>query len=661
MSSQRQPQEQATRRNARRPLQEASDTATTEQLLPTTSTSPYTPASTATENGPQKGQSSSTAPKTLRHQPKSSARRTREEREAQRLAFEKAKLTRIAPETSNSSSPPRGGLQYRGAAYSQGYFRRSGPAAGHLGSHTVEDEAARRQRTGRGGFVGNSTRPSAKPDSPKLKSEPDLTRGPDIDGDISMGEISSGVQASKGPGPNTKKPRMAPVLLSSDEDLDPSKRRMADIEEINLISDEDTDKENTSLSNVRKGKQPEREAKIPNWGRKPIRISRQDHIDKGVRINTDASSKQSEELRRQAQKRGEAQGSLFLSDDDEDQSSKRGKTSGVVAQGDKVLKQETTWQGVYDDEDLDDSKLKKESTDEDVIIVDERTVPSTQPAAPKSVSIDKVASPRISTRRKSVEISDDDEGPAPSPKRRRKRHHRHEDTMQTEEEEEERSRYEEDLRFLSKHLMSLRISTSKAPEKDDNLDMEDGEHNKDVKENNVLLFQLPPILPRLDDPSSQHFINTPEQLEQSQAGPETSETKAKRASAPEKQGTDIKLELPQSPDVKVKTEFKTEADTHTPETLEKAFLHRDSAMAPGRIGKLRCYETGSIILDWGGAKLEVGRGSLPTIYQEAVMTDCQIAAENGEQGSNSETSCALGRLDTSYILTPEFSSFFKGI
>lgn len=105
--------------------------------------------------------------------------------------------------------------------------------------------------------------------------------------------MGSSTPGSKPKRTKVKRDIQAPNYVSSGSELgsDGGKRKKKNIERINLSSsDEEDDEDQCFFSENAKGKQRERTPHIPSNLLRPVRIQRQEHVERTVGVNTDASS-----------------------------------------------------------------------------------------------------------------------------------------------------------------------------------------------------------------------------------------------------------------------------------------------------------------------------------------------------------------------------------
>ncbi|KAL8806313.1 MAG: hypothetical protein Q9200_005093, partial [Gallowayella weberi] len=456
--------------------------------------------------------------KKLKFQPKSSARRSKEEREAtERAEAERLNARLAAADTSSSNPTSRGGLQNRGTARdswsgvpSRWQSERFGSAgaAGFLGGATPAEDKRRREAIprSRGGsrssmLSGLSREVTGADHSTNMKKEPGTKRSKakDKDGDvfISGGSVGSRVSA------RVKKEREDFTRESSDDDilqLEPVGRKI-NIEEINLISEDEL----SDGIEERKGNEMEKSLRLAASSfMRPVRIGRHEHEERTIAVNTEASSLTSAELRRRAKARGQAEGSLFLPGTPDAMKDRTSKGKGKAKDRDvEFVKYERVWQGVYQDDDGENLfvKIKEEPKDDgNAMALDDGSSPSqtvtqaTQAQPETALPPDSAAPVTLPGRTASPSTA-----PQPSTKskenlRESKALIRRKPILQTEEDHQEWLRYKQDVVMIEEHLLIPTVASS-----DPN-----AEKIRETQQTTVYLFQLPPILPDIEDPKRQH-------------------------------------------------------------------------------------------------------------------------------------------------------------
>lgn len=628
-------------------------------------------------------EASDNRPAGLKFQPRSASRRTKEEREAaertetekrqQRFSDSGAALTRTIGD--------RGG--FRGV--SRGAFAPTlttrAEASGHLGGSSFEDGGGSKKTSRGGGLFSRVSGPCAsspaKIGPSRARNQATVKAERDRDGDVAMGISSTGKWVA------IKREEQRPTHYSSDSEPDVAEGPRVNIEHINLISDGETDGEQLEASYQNKGNEYEveikKETKIPGWTLKPVRIDRLEHVERTVGVlATDPNSMTSTELRRRAKERADAQGSLFISDDEESQSAKTTPKAKVVKKPKDVefVRDERRWKGVYQ-EDEAGPLIKDEPNDDDRVVFNDIAsvnVPGTSLQAESGAQ----ALEGVETVIPKKSSADD----ANLREQRRRRSSRTKSRLiqpivQTEEDRQEWARYEEDLRLLGEELGFVKPNglQTHSIDPDKNCKIDDGaDHSKDKREGLVYLFQLPPIMPKILTVAEREIVN----MESTQV--EIAEKdKPPNISKP----IDLKLLQPsvsQPSDPNQKQPKPEPEENLVPDTRNaKIFMANDCVLPVGRVGTLRVHNTGRVTATWGGVSLELGRGSGSGLLQEVVMTEysshhgTKLSAEGKDKDNNDgeggkekleerislgDKGWAIGQLGGGFVMTPDWAKMF---
>ncbi|MCJ1376991.1 hypothetical protein MMC17_000081 [Xylographa soralifera] len=597
-------------------------------------------------------------PMGLKFQPKAVTRRTKEEREAQERAEEEKRQARLAANpTANSErsrgqyargegmdGPTRGG--FRGGMSGWRTERRGmGQATGPLSGGPTNDQFA--SRGGRGGRIGADVSGSTLPSLAKVKKEPTVKAEKDQ---------RTATNGTRKPSRKSKESKVkvedfTATYISSDAEVDELEGPRINIEHINLISDEDSEDDLTT----RKGKERQKSVRPGGWNLKPIRLDRHEHVERHVGVNTDASLLTSAQLRQKANERSEAEGALFLSQDEDGEIAKT-KPKKVKSKGRDVefVRDERRWKGVYqDEEDMHElKKVKEEPLDDNIMAIDATPNKATNGVGSSTAQQD--SSPNTILQNLSGVPEEDKETHQPKIKRRRRSAFRTtKPVLQTEEDRQEWERYEDNITALSEELGDLDAVSAPAPapsnlDEDVSMDM-DGEEKKDRRRGLVYLFQLPPIVPYLVDAKNSAEVD--EMLRQEGASVVLSN--ATQKSAP----TVKKIE----PGIKIEDGSHKQADGR----VANALMAEDIDDFVGSVGKLTMYDSGYIGISWGGIEHELNRGSEGELLQELVISDVsRIKREPGsmdeDDGKVIRTGTAMGQMTGGFVVTPSWTSLFEG-
>ena len=631
------------------------------------------------------GDGSASKPTGLKFKPKSFIRRSKEEREAEEKAEAERRAARQAAE-GTSSTNDRGGYYGRGRARGQrgGFsdmnrwknerFNLSHEASGHLGGSTIQDAATSKNRRG-GGFRSGTSGPWEQAyldGTARGKKEPNVKPEKDKDGDVVMGS------SSKPKRTKVKKEEKGPTYISSESELDSDggeRVNIDDISTINLISSEDDEEEPVQRSRMSKGKRREATPRASSSSLMPVRIQRQEHVERAVGVNTDASSLTSAELRRRARYRAEAAGSLFLPEQEESDDVPLSKLKVKRKPKDvEFVRDERRWKGVYQEEDDKEGmvKIKVEPKDEREVVMTDKPINEDEvdpiplgdidfanTSTQRSVK-DGDHNLRFGTSHESVGEAPEVDAPQSGERLQKIKGYHGLRPVSISEEEEEDNIFAEIAEIaeiaLSKSGVSVNnfnpelASSTKALDEDGDLDMdhEDTYFQKDGREE-VYLFQLPPVVPSLRD--------------MSKAIPK-SEDKRKNKTVP--------AEVPRSASNNpFAAQFKDEPGTKPdPDELPHeiavphAYTSDSFPSIGGRGGVLSIHAKGSMFATWGGMSFEITKeGTGAQLAQELMVTEFESAVTKVEDESRWEEKVdvgkrgwAMGQTHPGHVCVPELLS-----
>lgn len=361
--------------------------ASQQSLSPPTSPKVTAAAAVAAERRPQP----------LKFKPKSFIRRSAAEREAVERAEAERRHERHAAEhrTINSHGRPgRGGPDGRGRGgglvaeragnrrFPTDRFQPSRHASGVLGGAEIRERVRATREKRDGNVVGNDvgdrsvlvggTAESVAGEGGKGKgkgrekgSKSGTKVKPEIDraSDVNVGKTTSKT-STKGKSARqakVKKEDDVPRYASVEEESESDAGEKINIEYISILSSEDEEHvDNFEVTHTAKGKQRENPtgASKPkgSWMMRPVLIERQDHIERTVGVNTEASSLPAAELRKRAKER-EATGK-YRGSDEEDANMEvlsNVKPGGRRKPKDvEFVKDERKWKGVWERNDTDE-------------------------------------------------------------------------------------------------------------------------------------------------------------------------------------------------------------------------------------------------------------------------------------------------------------------
>ncbi|KAI4179205.1 MAG: hypothetical protein LQ346_007249, partial [Caloplaca aetnensis] len=481
-------------------------------------------------SGPRPPSSLDPPVRKLKVQPKAAARRSKEEREAAERAEAERLQARLA-ESGNSSAvaPGRGDFGGRGGerGASGGISNRwqterySGAgASGFLGGATPAEDKRQREALGtrsRGGgrssLLSDRSRVTTEADaSAKVKNEPGTKKGKggneDGDNDVVMGHSGSGKKKPV----KVKKEQRGPAPYDADEELlelESGEKRIP-IEQISLMTPEQSSDEDVPATNKGKGKERSKTPRPPGSSlMRPVFINRHEHQQRTVGVNTEPASATSAELRKRAKATGASVGDVPLPKDIEfrDIAAKATTKKKTKASDVEFIKNERKWQGVYQDEEEEEAlmKIKKEPKEaEDTMLIDDEPPQGTAISqdmlthAGAFKSDDKPTSPSRATK-----PANQDPRPFRKPKPlRNKALAKQRPVLQTAEDAEEWHRFKRDIALIRQELMPKPDPPAPKIDADGDTEIQDvkpAARAKDKKEGTVYTFQLPPGMPMLED------------------------------------------------------------------------------------------------------------------------------------------------------------------
>ncbi|KAI4160381.1 MAG: hypothetical protein LQ342_005792 [Letrouitia transgressa] len=563
--------------------------------------------------------------KRVRFQPKVAVRRSKEEREALEKAESERRQARLAA-SANFGAPAsretRGILKRRGgASHWRDSERLAGSgASGFLGgASSAEDRrlkfSASSRGRGRSSLLAGTSRDSTKPDGSEVQNERAPEKSKDKDGDIAV----RGASARKTRTTVKKEDKKLAHVPSSDEEpfeVQPPGRRV-NVEHINLVSDEDSTEE---MKDGGKGKENEMSTKLPASSfMRPIRIDRHEHVERTIGVNTDASSLTSAELRRKAKARGDAEGSVFLPVNAELKNSKGEEDRSREEDQDvEFLRHEIREAGIYPDKDQNAGpQVKQEPTDAGEVMAINHSNELLATAITQEVLNQPSHPPREPTPTPK-------RPPKPRPRRQsRRKLNARKPVLQTDEDRKEWERYQEDMALICEELRRARsLSPPREPEPTTTTDEQDPKSSqepkekskgKDKKDGLVYLFQLPPLMPELQ-----------QQLDKSK------NSKAKEPAASQDKSEAVSAHGLKDRDPEPEAKLATESDPDIDPTIFTSA--QSSRMPAGRVGEIMLDRDGFPSAVWGKTKMDVGRASAYGSLQEVIILRTE-PREKGERVS----------------------------
>ncbi|KAH7067327.1 RNA polymerase III RPC4-domain-containing protein [Paraphoma chrysanthemicola] len=332
----------------------------------------------------------------------------------------------------------------------------------------------------------------------------------------------------------------------------------------------------------------------------PVRIGRKEHQERTFGINTDASSETAAKILEQADATGKTPTAAVLA-----QSTSKGKGKAKEAGSTSTKK---PFKGVWQDSDELTSPVKTEDNTEDENMVDAEQIGIIErPHQPAAI---KEASPETDRTHKGRL-----RGVA-------------EPVLQTDEDRAEWARFQSNLSHIRAELGPEEIPITDGSGDVDMADANGTAKKATVRDNNVYLFQIPPLMPELQ--------STAIKKEPSDA-PAPSLAPPAPTPAPAAQG---------KPDVKVKLEEGGFSDA------TKA--HEAPRFASGCVGKVRVRQSGRTTLDWGGTSYELTPGNKASFLQEVVSIHVVPERERIVPEEAGEA-VSFGRVKGKFVVTPDWS------
>ena len=546
----------------------------------------------------------------LKFMPKSALRRTKEMRDAVEKAEADRRQSRLAEEV-----PPTTTVRYRGGLHGRGGrggggrgTGRSdndrfagGQASGHLSGSTIGDDGGRKLKVASAGLRAAASEPSRSAGRPKKdiipKAEKEGPRNVFSDG---------GSAQTRG---------FVKEEASSDDEPDIAEGPRVNIEHINLISDDESVEGDPQEPSQHSGGLMGTDKKAHGLNLRPVRVDRHEHLERAIGGSGDRINLTSAELRRRAQQRQDAEGSLFISDDYSETGMVKSTKGKSKAKDVEFVRDERRWQGVYQDEEGDgEPKIKKEPLEDDHRMIVDQVEPVTSLVDRHSpVTGEEIVTHEVTAsvgRSGITGVSDPIASKPPQNKRLKLKP----PFFRCKEAREEWERGEEELDFLLEEFGTARLgpdhTTATATQSEDGVNpMTDESANlPDPKEGNVYLFQIPGTVPQL--------ITIAENENRLKA---QAEKKKDAAHASTKSRPDFEDDL-------------FEGRKRAPSDL---LTNTNPLRTPGKIGTLRVYECGRVKVEWGtggGVDMELNRGLPLVALEEVIMTNLEQPAVKVETG-----------------------------
>ncbi|KAH7384334.1 RNA polymerase III RPC4-domain-containing protein [Phaeosphaeria sp. MPI-PUGE-AT-0046c] len=395
------------------------------------------------------------------------------------------------------------------------------------------------------------------------------------------GEGSSGYRGSGSGGGGRSSGRREGGGMESSEDEEDAEFPRKDIDLIEISSDE-----NEAAPIAR-----------PLRSALPVRIGRKEHQERSFGINTDASTETSAKILEQAEAAGKAPSAAALKQ-------VSGKGKGKMKESD-ITSSKKPFKGVWQDSDELTSPVKTEENSEDEQMIEAEQVGIVE--QPEQTEEGRETPPEAPTQEES------------RPKARPKSIT--EPVLQTDEDRAEWARFQSNLSHIRTELGPDDSTTTDAT---GDVNMADGSSNArkpTVRDNNVYLFQIPPLMPEL-------FSTTIKK--------EPSDAPALLAAPTPATGLS-------EAKIKVEEGFTDQAGAG----------HEAPRFASGCVGKLRVRQSGRTTLDWGGTSYELTPGNKASFLQEVVSLHV-VPDHQRVVPEDAGDAISFGRVKGKFVVIPDW-------
>jgi len=487
--------------------------------------------------------------------PTFSGRRSKEERaalEKEAIEREKARNAERQKRDENAQKRLEANKKREASRAQRGRGGYSGAMSGPFSMGSSRDDRKANHRTASTFGSGSGSRAT------RIKDE-DGGMGGSGGGGGGGGGGSSGYRLSGGP--STHRDHGG---LDSSEDEEDAVFPRKDIDLIEISSDE-----GEAQSTYR-----------PSRTTLPVRIGRKEHLERAFGINTDASTETSAKILEQAEATGQAPTASGLK-----HASSKGKGKARQTDAGPTTK---AFKGVWQDSDELASPVKTEDDSNDETMLDAQQIGLAARAA------EEITLTEPETRA-----------------RPRFRNHP-EPVLQTDQDRAEWTRYQSNLSHVRAELGP---NVNEQPDATGDVPMADGARKPTVRDNNVYLFQIPPLMPELLLPGSRKDNTSAPSSDHQQPPPPT---------------------IKQEP---------TDTSNPTPHTAPR--------FASGLVGKLRVRQSGRTTLDWGGTSYELAPGNKASFLQEVVSLTLVEERERVVPEDAGEA-VSFGRVKGKFVVVPDW-------
>jgi DNA-directed RNA polymerase III subunit RPC4 len=399
----------------------------------------------------------------------------------------------------------------------------------------------------------------------------------DENGPSGSGGYSGGRGGGGGGGGSSIKTEDGGIVESSEDEEDQEFPRR-DIDLIEISDDED---------GVDTNERPSRSAL-------PIRITRKEHQEKTLALNTEASA---ETAPKDTAERTGTSGRKAAGERSGQSSRKgKGKASDMEITGERK-----PFKGVWQDTDDSDVQVKTEHTSDDEQMPDAEQV---------GLDADQTEAPQK------------EEPQSPTAERKAKGRAKSvvEPVLQTDEDRAEWSRFLENRKHIRAELGPEDTPATDAAGDTAMADGAAAAPKPTVRDNNVYLFQIPPLMPELLEPGVKK---------------ETSDVAEASAPTPA-----VKKEA-----VKIKVEESFSDPSARPA--------QGPRFASGLVGKLRVRQSGRTTLDWGGTSYELSPGNKASFLQEVVSIHV-VPEKDRVVPEDAGEAVSFGRVKGKFVVTPDW-------
>jgi DNA-directed RNA polymerase III subunit RPC4 len=445
-----------------------------------------------------------------------------------------------------------------------------------------ENEKSRAQRRGRGGYMG--------------ESKPVATAGPFSTGSVFSADAKVG-KAFPRPWAPSKRRSTSKVKRVEGEEPESSKTdHENDVrikhEDGGFISSEEDENQgprknvdSINLISDEEGDAEDGSARLTLPVRLPIRIRRIEHKDRAPPVSAEASRavNKVEQL--------DSDGVVTM----EDIPTKPVRKGKQKAQ-DNNREHETQkrWRGVYDDED-------------EMLVDEEVSDDQSSTSSPKQLHSPKKAKREMARQRVDSPV------------------------FQTEEELQERKRQQKQIDIVKAELCAVR------PESHGSL--------QDEKLDQIYIFQFPPKLPDLINPS-------PEVKDEPESPPTLPTNQPLAGSATATPASSAAQNL-------VTIKIEDDAPSSRPTTFSFSRSTHLPTLNPGRVGKLKIRNSGRATLDWGGTSLHLNKAIDPSFLQNVIMVRTATQQTTNARSEVGGEAVAFGQVRGKFAVAPDWERMLE--